>query len=121
MRAMNESSESADLLRVLEKERGSIVETACESIRHSRTKYESAGQEETRRRIEALYEELLGTLSSHDLGNVIHCARQLAAERFESGYDLSDVQGAFNALEEAAWSGLCARLQPEQRRSRSAL
>ena len=45
---------------------------------------------------------------------MIDYARQLAAERFESGYDLSDVQGAFNALEEAAWSGLCARLQPEQ-------
>lgn len=114
MRAMNQSPESAGVLRVLEKERASIVETACESIRHSRTRYESAGQEETRRRIEALYDELLGALSSQDLGNVIDYARQLAAERFESGYDLSEVQGAFNALEEAAWSGLCARLPPEQ-------
>jgi hypothetical protein len=109
---MNESSPGAEF-QVLEHERASIVETACESIRHSRTRYESAGQEETRRRIESLYDELLGALSSHDLGHVIDYAGRLAAERFESGYDLSEVQGAFNALEEAAWSRLCARLEPE--------
>jgi hypothetical protein len=45
---------------------------------------------------------------------VLDYARKLAAERFESGYDLSEVQGAFNAVEEAAWSRLYARLQPEQ-------
>jgi ParB-like chromosome segregation protein Spo0J len=111
---MSEPPASTEALGVLEQERASIVEAACESIRHSRTRYESAGQEETRRRIEAVYDELLGALSSHDLGNVIDYARQLAAKRFESGYDLAEVQGAFNALEEAAWSGLCARLQPEQ-------
>ena len=111
---MNVPPESSDVLNVLEQERTSIVETACESIRHSRTKYESAGPEETRRRIEALYDELLGALAGHDLGSVIDYARKLAAERFESGYDLAEVQGAFNALEEAAWSGLCARLEPAQ-------
>lgn len=97
---------------VLEQERASIVEVAHEAIRHSRTKYESAGSNETRRRIEALYDELLGALSSRDLGRAIDYARHLAAERFESGYDLSEVQGAFNALEEAAWSTLCATLPP---------
>jgi hypothetical protein len=111
---MGEPPTSTEVLRVLEHERASIVEAACESIRHSRTKYESAGPEETRRRIEALYDELLGALSSHDLGDVIDYARRLAAERFESGYDLAEVQGAFNALEEGAWSRLCERLQPGQ-------
>lgn len=111
---MNEAAGSAEVLQILEQERAPIVDAACESLRHSRTHYESAGQEETRRRIEVLYGELLGALSSHDLGSVLDYARRLAAERFESGYDLSEVQGAFNAVEEAAWSRLCARLQPEQ-------
>lgn len=111
---MNAVAGSAEALRVLEQERRPTVDASCESLRHSRTRYESAGQEETRRRIEALYEELLGALSSRDLGSILDYARKLAAERFDSGYDLSEVQGAFNALEEAAWSVLCARLQPEQ-------
>jgi RsbT co-antagonist protein rsbRD N-terminal domain len=111
---VNERPESAELLQVLEQERAPIVDTASESLRHSRTHYESAGQAETRRRVEALYDALLGALSSHDLGGIIDYARHLAAERFEAGYDLSEVQSAFNALEEAAWTVLCARTQPEQ-------
>jgi RsbT co-antagonist protein rsbRD N-terminal domain len=114
MSAMNECGGSAKALQVLEQERAPIVDAACESLRQSRTHYESAGQEETRRRVEVLYDELLGALSSRDLGNVLDYARKLAAERFESGYDLSEVQGAFNALEEATWTVLCARLQPTE-------
>jgi hypothetical protein len=111
---MNGGPESAEVSQVLEQERTSIVDAACESLRHSRTHYESAGEEETRRRVEALYDELLGALSSHDLGSILDYARKLAAERFDSGYDLSEVQGAFNSVEEAAWTVLCAHVQPEQ-------
>jgi hypothetical protein len=111
---MGEPRGSTELLPLLEQERAPIVDAAAESIRHSDTRYVSAGQDETRRRLEALYDELLGALSSRDLGGVIEYARQLAAARFDSGYDLSEVQGAFNALEEATWAVLCARLQPEQ-------
>ncbi len=105
---------NSEVLLVLEQERASIVRTASESIRHSRTRYEAAGTDQIRRRIEALYDELLDAISSHDLVGIVDYARRLAAERFESGYDLSAVQGALNALEEAAWNCLCARLPPEE-------
>jgi hypothetical protein len=111
---MNERREGTELLQVLEHDRPSILDAACESLRHSRTRYESAGPEETRRRVEALYDELLGALSSRDLGSILDYARRLAAERFDSGYDLSEVQSAFNALEESAWTVLCARMRPER-------
>lgn len=112
--AVNVLLGSTDVLRVLEQERTALLDAATESIQRSRTRYVSAGPDETHRRLEALYDELVEALSSHDLGGVVDYARQLAAERFRSGYDLSEVQGAFNALEEAAWALLCARLQPEQ-------
>jgi hypothetical protein len=99
---------------VLDRERGSIVAAAFEAIRHSRTHYETAAPDETQRRLEALYDELTRAVSSRDLTGITHHARHLAAERFRSGYDLSEVQGAFNALEEATWSILCARLQPDE-------
>ena len=100
--------------RALEEARASIVDIAAESIRHGKTHYEAAGPDETRRRLEALYDQLLAAVSSRDLSGIVGYARRLAAERFSSGYDLAEVQGAFNALEEAAWSRLCADLRPEQ-------
>ena len=40
--------------------------------------------------------------------------QQIAAERFTSGYDLSEVQNAFNALEGAIWTRVFAALEPGQ-------
>ncbi len=99
---------------VLDRERDSIIASALGSIRRSRTHYEAAGPDETQRRLDALYDELCGAVATCDLGSIVGYARQLAAERFESGYDLTEVQSAFNALEEATWSTLCARLRPDQ-------
>lgn len=103
----------AAALRVLTEERTAIVGAAFKSVCDSRTHYEAAGEDEIRRRFEKLYDELLGAVSSRDLGGIVEYGRRLAAERFESGYDLSEVQSAFNALEVAAWSTLCARLRPD--------
>lgn len=108
------SASGSDLPLVLDRERASIIAASFEAIRHSRTHYESAAPDETRRRLEALYDEMSRAVSSRDLAGITHYARHLAAERFRSGYDLSEVQGAFNALEEATWSTLCARLTPDQ-------
>jgi hypothetical protein len=99
---------------VLDRERGSTITAAFAAIRHSRTHYESAPPDETRRRLEALYDEVSRAVSRRDLARIKQYARDLGAERFRSGYDLSEVQGAFNALEEAMWSTLCAHLQPDE-------
>ena len=108
------SAAGSELLLALDQERSSIISAALEAIGHSRTRYAAAGQGETRRRLDALYDELCSAVSSRDLGHIVGYARHLAAERFEAGYDLSEVQRAFNALEEATWSTLCARLRPDQ-------
>ena len=99
---------------VLDRERSSIVAAAFGSLRRSHTHYEAAGVAETQRRLEALYNELCAAVSSRDLASIVGFARHLAAERFRSGYDLSEVQSAFNALEEAIWSTVCSRQRPEQ-------
>ena len=102
----------ADLPRLLEHERAAIVGSAFESIRSSCTHYQGAGSYEVRRRIETLFDQMLAAIKTRDLGGIIQFARVLAAERFRSGYDLSEVQSAINALEEATWTTLCARLEP---------
>ena len=105
---------NAEVLLVLTHERASIVAAATAAIRRSRTHYQAAGSSETRRRLDALYDEVLGAVSGCELDDIVDYARRLADERFTSGYDLSEVQCAINALEEAVWSRLCARLQPNE-------
>jgi|SRR5579884_3308032 len=102
------------LLRVLDQRRGPIVEAALESIRYGRSRYEAAEQAAVRRRVERLYDELLAAVSRRDLGGLVNYTRELAARRFQSGYDLVDVQSAINAVEQATWSDLCERLQPQE-------
>lgn len=66
-----------------------------------------------RGRLEALYDRLLDAAASHDLGGVLDYARHLARERFAGGYDLAEIQGAVNALEEATWKQIFAELPPD--------
>jgi hypothetical protein len=101
------------LVAILGKERAAIVGLASQSVRHGDSRYEMAGSAETLRRIELLYDQMTSAIAGRDLGDIVGYARELAHERFESGYDLVELQAAFNALEEATWSTLCARLEPE--------
>jgi len=99
----------------LRRERDAIVEAAYASLRRAATRrYGAAGREEIRRRLERLYDEVVQGVSSRNLGPIVAYARGLARERFDAGYDLSEVQTAFNALEEAAWARICLRLPPER-------
>jgi hypothetical protein len=69
--------------------------------------YESAGANEVRQRLEALYDHLLDALRSRDLGPIVSYAEQVA-----------EVQTAFNALEEAygpASSPSCSRRSSQRR------
>ena len=76
--------------------------------------YESVGEDEVQRRLEALFDRLLAGLRDHDLGPIVTYAQSIADERFNAGVDLSDVQTAFNALEEATWARVLAELEPSE-------
>lgn len=99
----------------LRRSREEIVARAALSLGGSHVRhYEAAGQREVRRRLERLYDVLVAAAASRDLGGVIAFAEQLARERFDAGYDLSEVQAACNGLEEAAWSRAFLDLPPDQ-------
>lgn len=80
---------------------------------HSRH-YEAADEREVRQRLELLFDEVLRAVRERDLGGIVAHARQVAEERFAAGYDLSEVQAAFNALEEATWSRVFTDLEPSE-------
>ncbi len=74
--------------------------------------YPSIGEEAVRERLSILFDMLVDGLTARDLGPIVADAEQVATERFEAGYDLSEVQVAFNALEEATWSCVLRELDP---------
>jgi hypothetical protein len=59
-------------------------------------------------RFTALYDRLVESLSAGSLVPLLDHAHEIAQERFHGGYDLSDVQRAYNALEEAIWASVFA-------------
>ena len=93
--------------------REAIVDAAEAALERAHTRhYDEAGTAETRRRLETLFDHVLGAVRARDLEAVVEYAQTVAADRFEAGYDLSEVQTAFNALEEAIWRGIFAELEP---------
>jgi len=99
----------------LEHERGAIIEDAESSLagRHVRH-YETADPAEVRRRLETLFDYVAGAAAERDLSAIVTYAQQVADERFSAGYDLSEVQAAFNALEEATWRRVFDALDPSE-------
>jgi hypothetical protein len=81
-----------------------LQRTNADKCRHDRVSDARAQHDRWRRR----------DLSEADLGPVITLAREVARERFTSGYDLTEVQSAFSALETATWTRVLAELDPTQ-------
>lgn len=97
------------------RERGAIVDAAEAALERTHVRhYEAAGGPEVRRRLETLFDHLHEALTGRDLQPMVGYAERIAEERFEAGYDLSEVQTAFNALEEATWARSLAELDPSR-------
>ena len=100
-----------DVAGFLNDERDEVL-TAAEAAlarMHARH-YEAAGPAEVRQRLSLLLDQVVRGVATRDLTPVVEYARRLAEERFAAGYDLVEVQTAFNALEEAAWGRVLDRL-----------
>jgi hypothetical protein len=76
--------------------------------------YAAVGETALRPRLDNLLDRLIDGVARRDLVPVAEYARGLARERFGSGYALSEVQVAINAVEEAVWRLLAAELPPDE-------
>lgn len=95
----------------LRKERAAILDDAADAVVRGRVRhYDAAGAAAVRERLESLFARLERAAAENELGEATAYARELAAERFRAGYDLSEVQAAVNALEEAVWKRVFAQL-----------
>ena len=53
-------------------------------------------------------------VDTRNLMPMLERATELANERFDAGFDISEVQVAFHVLEEAIWSRMVAALPPDE-------
>lgn len=65
--------------------------------------YDTVGPEALAKRFEVLYHLLYECIKDKQVKNIINYAEKIAQERFEDGYDLMEVQTAFNTIEELVW------------------
>ncbi len=92
-----------------------IVDDAFQAMQRSHLKsYEQDGMDRARARLDALYLLTVEAVAERTLGTMIAHAESVAHERFASGFDLWEVQTAFNVLEEAIWTRIIKELAPEQ-------
>jgi len=92
------------LTELLQDRQAEILETAFAAVKRSQLKnYEKAGDEHTHQRLKALYVLAVRAIKERNLGPMLAHAETIAHERFSAGYDLSEVQTAFNVLEETIW------------------
>ncbi len=104
-----------DCSTVLQKSRNSIIDESFATVDRSHLKhYESAGEQLTRDRLERLFDLVVNAIAHRDLSGVSAYAEGVATERFGQGFDIGDVQAAFNALEGSMWRAVVASVDADE-------
>ncbi len=104
-----------DCAAVLRKSRSTIVDESFSTVERSHPHhYETAGEVITRERLEGLFDLVVTAIANRDLSGVSTYAETVATERFSQGFDISEVQGAFNALEASMWRQIVTSVAPDE-------
>jgi hypothetical protein len=103
-----------DLYAVFSAAETEIVDDALTALQQQQlTHYESAGHLFTRQRLQNLYELVVKAIRDRDVSGVVSFTDQVAQERFTSGFDVSEVQAAFNSLENQMWHRIVSTQSPD--------
>jgi len=93
-----------DLAQLLHDQEEQIITEAANGAALARLEhYQTAGAEYVREQQHRLFNLLLECISSGNGIPMIRHAEEIARERYRSGFDLTEVQAAINALEAAIW------------------
>ena len=104
-----------DINQLLHDQSSEVLSEAEAAIARARlAHYEKSGAEHTHQRLKALYTLTARAVKEKNLGPMVAHAETIARERFEAGFDLSEVQTAFNVLEEAIWVRILKNISPNE-------
>jgi len=89
---------------LLEQDESAVLDEAYSVLEGAQAAhYEAAGEQFTRAKLEGLFRLVVDALRTKNLAQVGEYSEQVAVERYGQGFDISEVQAAYNALEEAMW------------------
>lgn len=99
----------------LQESRQEILDAAVASVKRARLEhYEKAGTDRIRQRLDDLLSLTISAVAERNLAPMVVHANAVAVERFEGGFDLAEVQTAFNVLEEVVWVRILKNLPPAE-------
>jgi hypothetical protein len=81
-----------------------IVDEAYETLHpQAHPHYAALGERLTRQYLADLFVQVVNGVTHREAVHLVQHAEVMAEERFLAGFDLAEVQAAFNALEQAMW------------------
>ncbi len=104
-----------DLYQFLHDRSTEIIAEAEQAMHRTHLRnYEKEGSEALHQRLKALFVLTTRGVKERNLGPMISHSDSVARERFSAGYDLWEVQTAFNVLEEILWQKILHELPPAE-------
>ncbi len=104
-----------NISELLDGYRDEIVNTAVSAMDRTHLQhYERDGVDKTRTRVSTLFSLAAQGVAEKNLTPIVSHAEQIATERYTAGYDLWEVQTAFNVLEEAIWVRIFKSCPPDE-------
>ena len=93
-----------DVEELLRDDRSEVIDEASTALKRSHhAHYEHAGDVFTRERLGELFDLVITALHDRELAPVGAYCEDIATQRFSAGFAITEVQTAFNTLEEAMW------------------
>jgi methylmalonyl-CoA decarboxylase len=93
-----------------------VVEEAAVALeRRHQAHHHAVSPEERRRNVRDLFELVVQCVHEGRAEPIIALSQQIAANRFEAGFDIAEIQGTFNVLEEVLWRHVAGALADDQR------
>jgi hypothetical protein len=104
-----------DIHNLLVGQRPEVLEEAFAALQRSQPPhYQAAGEDFTLDRLGGLFDLVVAAMRSRGLETVGAYCEDIAERRFAAGFGISEVQTAFNTLEEAMWKRVIADVPPEE-------
>lgn len=102
-----------DVAALLAAQESEVLDEAYDVLERSHVAhYQAAGELFTRARLTDLFQLVVASIGDRDLAEMSGYAEKIAEQRFGQGFDISEVQLAFNALEETMWRRVVAGTPP---------
>ena len=101
------------LSQLLEQKEAEIISQAAEALTRAHLPhYHEIGRERNEIQLKTLYDYMTHCVEHRNLTAMVAYAEELAQKRFTAGFDLLEVQTAFNVLEEAIWREIITECSP---------